>query len=251
MTNTMHRQGTVESLRQDYIIFSTTAPGFNRKGSEDAQERFVEIMLKHQPVNVGLSTAALEMDRKPNFIWEAIRERYHGRKYRDGQPTLETRESWETALRKRDDDDSLRSHAVFDSAGKLAAALRELKEADLGLCVNVNAVHEDTDRLAREAGIVRHSIEHSLGFHGQVERLPSPDVMELSTMCGHGMVSYNLVQKMIDLVRLDRISADRASELLSRPCTCGVFNPTRSARILTDIKRGTYREACQGTCKKS
>ena len=52
MTNTMHRQGTVESLQQDYIIFSTTAAGFNRTGSEEAQKRFIEIMMKHRPVNM-------------------------------------------------------------------------------------------------------------------------------------------------------------------------------------------------------
>ncbi len=40
--------------------------------------------------------------------------------------------------------------------------------------------------VAREAGIIRHTIEHSLGFHGRVERLPSAEVMELNTMCGHG-----------------------------------------------------------------
>lgn len=243
MTNTMHRQGTLESLRQDYIIFSTTAVGFNRKGSEKAQERFVEIMMKHRPVNMGIGTDATAMEKKPNFVWEAIRDRFHGRQYRNGQPIQKTCQRWCEALRNRDKSESLRSHAVFDNADKLSAALRELKEADLGLCVNVNAIHDDTDRIAREAGIVRHTIEHSLGFHGRVERLPSAEVLELSTMCGHGMVSFNLARKMMDLVSVGRISTDRAAELLSKPCACGVFNPTRAARILTNIQQGTYHTA--------
>lgn len=241
MTNTMHRQGTVESLQQDYIIFSTTAAGFNRTGSEEAQKRFIEIMMKHRPVNMGLSRNVALREKKPNFIWEAIRDRFHGRKYRNGQPTEETRRRWEEALHHGPEKgERLRSHAVFDSVDKLAAAVRDVKDADLGLCVNINAIHEDTDRVAREAGIIRHTIEHSLGFHGRVERLPSAEVMELSTMCGHGMVSYNLVRKMIYLVGIGQISTDRAAELLSKPCSCGVFNPARAVRILNDIHQGTY-----------
>ena len=240
MTNTMHRQGTVESLRQDYIIFATTAAGFNQEGSEEARNRFVEILMKHEPVNTGLSVRAAELEKKPNFIWEAIRDRFHGRKYRNGQPTEETRKRWGEALQQTASEHQLHYNAVFDSVDKLTAAVREVKEADLGLSINVNAVHEDTDRVAREAGIIRHTIEHSLGFHGRVERLPSAEVLEISTMCGHGMVSFNLVRKMIYLVNMGHISIDRAAELLSKPCTCGVFNPTRAARILTEIQDGVY-----------
>jgi len=240
MTNTMHRQGTLESLRQDYIIFATTVAGFNQEGSEEARKRFVEVLLKHQPVNTGLSVRAAEMEKKPNFVWEALRDRFHGRRYRNGQPTEETRKRWEEALQHTTGEHHLQYNAVFDSVDKLAAAVREVKEAALGLSVNVNAVHEDTDRVAREAGIIRHTIEHSLGFHGRVERLPSAEVLEISTMCGHGMVSFNLVRKMIYLVNMGHISIDRAAELLTKPCTCAVFNPTRAVRILTEVRDGTY-----------
>jgi hypothetical protein len=234
----MHRQGTLESLRQDYILFATTAAGFNRKGSEEVRKRFVEILMKHNPVNMGLSTQAAQMEKKPNFIWEAIRDRFHGRKYRNGQPTEETRRGWKEALRRSTEGQRLQYNAVFDSLDKLAAAVREVKEADLGLCINVNGIHEDTDRVAREAGIIRHTIEHSLGVHGRVERLPSAEVLELTTMCGHGMVSYNLARKMLYMVTMGHVSVDRAAELLARPCTCGVFNPARATRILSEVRGG-------------
>ncbi len=240
MTNTMHRQGTVPSLREDYIIFASTAAGFNRKGSGEAVKKFIEIMLKHRPVNMGLSKHVADDEMKPNFIWEAIRNRFRGRKYQDGHPTDQTRRSWEEALRRGSTKRQLRTHAVFDSFDNFAAAIREIKEADLGLCVNVNAIHEATDRAARAAGIVRHTIEHSLGVHGRVDRLPSGEILELSTMCGHGMVSFNLVQKMFSLVSMGHISVDRAAELLSKPCACGVFNPARAARILSEVRDGTY-----------
>ncbi|MBI4527392.1 MAG: hypothetical protein HY695_26665 [Deltaproteobacteria bacterium] len=242
MTNTMHRQGSVESLRQDYIIFATTVAGFNRKGSEKANNKFIEIMLKHRPVNMGLTRHVAEKEKQPNFIWEAIRDRFRGRRYQNGQPTEATLRSWEEALKQGSGEGPrLRNHAVFDSMDNFAAAIRDVKEADLGLCVNVNAVHEDTDRAARAAGIIRHTIEHSLGVHGRVDRLPSTEILELSTMCGHGMVSFNLVRKMLYLLSMGQISLDRAAELLAKPCSCGVFNPARAARILTQVRDGTYR----------
>ena len=62
----------------------------------------------------------------------------------------------------------------------------------------------------------------------------------LSEGLSFGPVSYNLVRKMIYLVGIDQISIDRAAELLSKPCSCGVFNPTPAVRILNDIHQGTY-----------
>ena len=116
MTNTMHRQGSVKSLQQDY----------NRKGSKEAVKRFIEIMLKHRPVNMGLSAHAAEREKKPNFIWEAIRNRFRGRRYQDGQPTEKTRRSWEEALRRGSAEaHRLRTHAVFDSVDNFAAAVRD------------------------------------------------------------------------------------------------------------------------------
>jgi hypothetical protein len=54
------------------------------------------------------------------------------------------------------------------------------------------------------------------------------------------MVSFNLARKMIYLLSMGQISVDRAAELLAKPCACGVFNPTRAARILTQIRDGMY-----------
>ena len=111
--------------------------------------------------------------------------------------------------------------------------VKEVKAADLGISINTNALHDDTDQALRDAGIIRHTIEHSLGFHGQRERLPNPDILALSTMCGHGMVAHNLAKRMLDGVKLGQLSPDRAAEYLMKPCTCGAFNPARAVKLLT------------------
>ncbi len=53
MTNTLHRQGSAESLRNDYVIFAHTAKGITREGSAPKLREFMRICLKYHPVNMG------------------------------------------------------------------------------------------------------------------------------------------------------------------------------------------------------
>ena len=61
----------------------------------------------------------------------------------------------------------------------------------------------------------------------------------LSTMCGHGMVSHSLAKKMIDLVKENRRTPEQAAAVMSRFCSCGVFNPARAKRILEEARTNT------------
>jgi hypothetical protein len=227
MTNTLHRQGSIESLKGDYIIFATAATGYNRKGSAPKKKAFLEMCMKYGPVNI--SRRLLE-HKKANFLVELFRERSQPRFYRDGRPTPELLKRWWEIIEATEDDTI--ALAVFDSVDKLREVVKEVKAADLGLCINITALHEDTDRVLREAGIIRHTIEHSLGFHGRTDLLPPRPILEISTMCGHGMVGFNLVRRMLDEVKLGRITPQRAAEYLMKPCWCGAFNPVRAASLL-------------------
>jgi hypothetical protein len=55
MTNTLHRQGSPESLKGDYVIFATTAKGITYEGSAPKLQEFMRICLKYHPVNMGNS----------------------------------------------------------------------------------------------------------------------------------------------------------------------------------------------------
>jgi hypothetical protein len=67
--------------------------------------------------------------------------------------------------------------------------------------------------------------------------------MMLSTMCGHGMVSHSLAKKMMDFVRENRKTPEQAAAIMTRFCSCGVFNPSRAKRILENIHAQTKTEA--------
>src|SRR5919201_6486942 len=53
MTNTLHRYGSGESFKDDYIVFAIPARGINDKDCVEKQRRFLEIARKYQPVNMG------------------------------------------------------------------------------------------------------------------------------------------------------------------------------------------------------
>ncbi len=83
--------------------------------------------------------------------------------------------------------------------------------ANLGISINISAPIDEAERCCRDTGITRHSVEYSLGFCGRVDRLPDATTLELSTMCGHGMLSANFAKKMIDWVKENRRSPAEAA----------------------------------------
>ena len=222
MTNTLHRYGTRQTLEDDYIVFAMAAKGINDRNSTEKFRRFLEIAMRHRPVNLGDATKGgifrpskglnplAHWFRKDERDAEAMAEAIEG-------PTVIS--------------------AVFDNPESMVAFLREVKEADLGLSVNVSALTDRADELAREAGITRHSVEYSLGFFGALDKLPDRNVLQISTMCGHGMVSFGLAQKMMDWVREGRRTPEDAARYMARFCTCGIFNTTRAARIIGECCR--------------
>jgi hypothetical protein len=124
--------------------------------------------------------------------------------------------------------------AVFDNRKAAEAFLEKVKEADLGLSVNVSTSVDGADQCCHAAGIPRHSVGYSLGFEGKTEKLPEASVLTLTTMCGHGMIASTFARKMIDWVKEGRRTPEQAAAYMTRFCSCGVFNTTRAARIMEE-----------------
>lgn len=221
MTNTLHRYGTAASFENDYIIFATPSNGRNEIDSVPKLKRFLELALPFHPVNIG--------------------DPPHGGAWRPGN--LTTISNWsrdfKPDFRKVIDgiNEPASVVAIFDNVSAAQHFLKAVKEADLGLSVNISTSIEGAKNCCRFGGIVRHSVGYSLGFEGNAEKLPDDQVLALTTMCGHGMVSANLAKKMIDWVRENRRTPEEAVTYLSRFCSCGVFNPKRATEIL-DQSRG-------------
>ena len=126
-------------------------------------------------------------------------------------------------------------HGVFDTRDKLIEVMKALKEADYGYSVVVSGLLDDVGCCAKEAGIQRHSVDISLGIWGNLDKLPEPRILEITTMCGHAMISAGLVLKMVEDIRAGRKTAKDGAKELSKPCACGIFNPIKAEALLLEL----------------
>jgi hypothetical protein len=166
--------------------------------------KFFEILKKYPAVNFG----DVKTGSRFNNDWQTIHDGYK---------------------------DQSVAHYVFSDAEAVAKILKELKEADLGLSVIVSGVFEKVGELCRQAGLPMHTVEYSGGVMGRTERLPMGPVLSITTMCGHGLVSANLVKKMATQVKKGKKSLSEAAAELAKPCMCGVFNAERAERLLMEL----------------
>jgi len=78
-------------------------------------------------------------------------------------------------------------------------------------------------------------LEHSLGVWGRTDLLPDPDIMSITTMCGHGLIAVSLVKDAVEKMRNGKMTMDKAIAQICRPCICGMTNPVRLERVLTRL----------------
>ncbi len=224
MTNTLHRYGSPESFQDDFIVFIRNSKGRNEIGSIPKLKAFLRTALRHGPVTISQyrfgSTVRPADNLTPGVHWR--------RPVRDLTP--------EQVIEGIAKDHTMA--AIFDTQEAMEGFLRDVKAADWGLSVNVAGPTAPVHACAKRAGIVRHSVEYSLGFQGALDRLPERQVLELSTMCGHSMVSPNLARKMLDWVREGRRTPEQAAAYMGRFCSCGIFNPVRAVRLLEASRTG-------------
>lgn len=223
MTNTLHRFGDAESFRDDYVVFAIACRGKNDEGALERLRTFLKMAVPYGPVNLGDARhgGALRpcKNMRPTSHWN-----------RDMCPNFNEVIEGMTHITT--------AAAVFDDRVKAEDFFKAVKEANLGLSVNISTSIDGAEQICDHAGQPRHSVGYSLGFEGKTERLPNAQVLAVSTMCGHGMVATSLAKKMIDWVKEGRRTPEQAATYMQRFCSCGVFNPVRAARIISEAASG-------------
>jgi hypothetical protein len=51
------------------------------------------------------------------------------------------------------------------------------------------------------------------------------------------MVSFNLIRKLIEYVKLRRLTPKQASRIMAKCCECGAFNPARAEILLEKVMK--------------
>lgn len=206
MTHTLHRLGSDEALlKEDYVVLVMPSKDINHEGSGPKLRRFLEMALESGAIKIGDCRL--------------------GNEYHQG--------GIEKLLQNVEDRAVV--HAVFKDQETLIALLKKMKAADLGMSVVVSGLFGEVNRCCQAAGLKPHTINQSLGRWGDKDKLPEQGIVEIHTMCGHGMVSVNLIKRMVDRVKRGKLTPEKAAENLFKPCMCGIFNPHRAAKLLSRL----------------
>lgn len=201
MTHSLHRRGSRESLEGDYVFQPYPAKGINDDNLPEKFGRIIDIVEEIGTPNWG----DVKTGPKVSVSVDEIKEK----------------------LSKKS-----RVRGVLTGRGDVVEFLKKMKEADIGLSLVISGLTDEVLGACREAGLKPHSINVSLGVWGKKELLPEETVLEITTMCGHHMVSPNIVRALAKRVARGSMTPEAAGEKLAKLCPCGIFNPVRAAELL-------------------
>ena len=204
MTHSLHRLGDTEDLFDDFTIICMSARGYNDIGSQEKLRRFLRLAIKHNAVNFGNMEAGSALVIDPEEVIGAIK-------------------------------DGTTVQATFTSEQDFFNIVKDLVEEDLGMSVIIQGLTDKVHECCKQAGVEPHTWNNSLGVWGRTDLLPPKEIMEITTMCGHGMVAVSLVKKVIKDIKSGKIDYAKGVQILAKPCVCGFINPVRVARILRRI----------------
>ncbi len=206
MSHSLHRRGNRDSLHDDYVMLIMTSPDrVNDPGVKDKLQKAWDILFSFEAdlVNFG-----------------SVRGGGRHRK----------------SIKMFKEEGKFLIHAVFKSREAMKACLNEIRNQDLGLSVTVSGLFHEVMQACHEIGLTPHTVQYSLGVAGKTERLPDEKTLEITTMCGHAMVSPNLLAHLLRKIGSGKLTHAEAALELSRQCECGIFNPARAERLLRQMQ---------------
>lgn len=204
MSHSLHRYGTVENLQNDYTFYARTSRFVNREGCAPKLRKIFDIMISEKPVNFGHSEKSLKSGLSLEEYAQSLNNAYG-------------------------------VSGCFSDPHILKSFLLKYKDADTGISLVVSGLIDEIVRIAREIDLKPHTAFLSLGVHGKKALLPGEKVMEIVTMCGHGLVSSKLAVAVIKKVRSGEMALQEGAHLLAQPCPCGIFNTDRCQALLEQL----------------
>jgi len=241
VTHSLHRAGSVESLRDDFVLIAMhaaqprkAASGGRLAGLRRAVSSPWRAVSAHLDADPRLYAATKRARRLVNDAWRLglgaplgprLAPVAWGPTRRIAAPLLH----WllPTTL------------AVADRR-ELRALIAYLQRARLGLSVVVSGLTEEVEAVAAELGLRPHSVELSLGVLGGDGRLPPAELLDLTTMCGHHMISPELVSQQLREIERGRRTSRQAAELMAGQCVCDAFNVERAEQLLAALAAGAH-----------
>ena len=144
MTHSLHREGPLDLLEKEYVLFVYPARGFNYDGSEPKIRRMGEMLFQQGPANLITTNLRQNMYRAVSHeqILDSIK-------------------------------DGTKIFCVLEERQKIKDTLAKIKEMDAGISIVVSGVIDQIREVAAEIGLDPHTINMSLGIHGTDGQAPA------------------------------------------------------------------------------
>ncbi len=213
MTHSLHRIGKTKSLEKDYVVMSFGSPR-NSGGL--------------------LSAAKLLLRTKTPGLFKLLMNIYEHTGIRSRRIAI-AKLMQKSENHNPKEKNKNRGPFVLNSGEELCECLKKLKQANNGRSVVVSGLIGDVTDCLKSIDLLPHTVQYSLGYFGKKELLPRKKILEITTMCGHHMISPKLVEKLEKDIKSKKISAEEASQQMARLCVCGIFNKERASNIMAGI----------------
>lgn len=203
MTHTLHRRGNVKSLQNDYIWQVYPSKGVNDDHVPERLNAIIDIVDAVGSPNWGDVYTGCTLFHSIAQIRQNLKQ---GSKLR----------------------------GVFTDKQQLTQFLKNVKEADIGLSVVISGLFNEVFQSCENLGLQPHSVNLSLGIWGNKQLLPQEKILEITTMCGHSLISPQLVQTFFEEAEKGTKTPEDIGVLLAKQCPCGVFNHIRASEIIRE-----------------
>ncbi len=205
MTHTLHRRGDRCSLEGDYVVL------IQGLGQHNKSIEAVKILASHNPVAL-------------------IKRR--------GESPLRYMKNWDHGISLEElvenPDTPAYISGIYINKSDMEKVVKDLVNADLGLPVTISGNIDDIFQACEKSSIDPHTVMLSLETLGRTELIPDDKILELTTMCGHGLVNKHLVKHVIHQVRQRKMTSMDAALELGKQCICNSFNHVRAEKILEE-----------------
>ena len=168
MTHTLHRRGTEESLKNDYVLLVTAASGINHAGSLDKLRKVLEVIWDVGPANVGSQHLGTILQ---GYGMEEIK----------------------AAL-----NEVPRIRCSFSSKEKMREIIRRLQELDLGMSVTVEGPTGDIVEMSRELGIKQHLVKKVIEDVKSGRKTPQKAAVEIGIPCVCGIYNPDRAEQLLE-----------------------------------------------------
>lgn len=197
MTHTLHRRGSAESLKEDYVVLIARAQGIYAPCRVCLHRKFPHLY---------------ELIRKMALKLRIVKLLGIGRGF---------------------------GVTVLNNKEKLASYLKKLKEKKrkTGISIVVSGLFNEVNDCLKKLDLSPHTVILSLGHLGKIKLLPKEEVLEITTMCGHHMVSPRLVEKLASDIKNGKIAREEAVRVMANQCVCAAFNQPRAAKLMKALTK--------------